>query len=58
MPWQTKCFLPSTSVAYRLRVVSAVRVNFQEKSILIYRNSCFFPLQSTPEDYSKMKSYK
>lgn len=35
-----------------------MRVNDQEKSILICRNSCFFPLQSTPDDYSKVKSCK
>lgn len=45
-------------MAAGLTAVSTVRVNYQEKSILIYRNSCLFPLQSTPQDYSKVKSYK
>lgn len=51
--WWSRCFLRSTSVA-----VSTLSVNYQEKSILIYINSCFFPLQSTPEDYSEVNSYK
>ena len=47
---------PSTNAASRLEFVSIVRVNYQDKSILKYRNSCFFPLWSTLEDYSKAES--